>query len=232
MPCSATTLAPSVDGFRQSSKTGKAAITAKIEAKKTGSKVSEELLYCPSRKRTNPLKITNSADTKTEPTVVKSEAPTASAHPDKVKSKEFISTDEDTEDETNIASKDNDRIAPAAESKESLKIQNITETLDGDLTVSDSEDDEEADEKPIPTNRSQPSDEFFESDDELDRKGRFSKLKNEKQEVEIAVPDPSESKPLVADEKAQRVNKAPEKSKVFETLLEETIHSFRVRPFS
>ena len=45
MPSSATTLAPSVDGFRQSSKTGKAALTAKTEVKKTG-KVSEELLYC------------------------------------------------------------------------------------------------------------------------------------------------------------------------------------------
>ena len=162
--------------------------------------------------------------------MVKTEARAASDHPDKVKSKEFISTEQD---KTKLASKDNDPIAPAAESKESLKIQNITEpeTLDGDLTVSDSEDDEEVDEKPIPTNRSQPSDEFFESDDEPDRKGRFTKLKSEKQEVEIAAPDPSESKPLVADEKAHGVNKAPEKPKVFETLLEETIHSFRVRSF-
>jgi len=228
VPCSATTLAPSVDGFRQSSKTGKAALTAKTEVKKTG-KVSEELLYCPSRKRTNPLKITNSAETKTESTVVKTEAPAASDHPDKVnKSKEFISTGQD---KNKLASKDYDPIAPAAESIESFKIQNITEpeTLDGDLTVSDSEDDEEVDEKPIPTNMSQPSDEFFESDEEHDRKGRFSKLKSEKQEVEIAAPDPSESKPLVADEKAHGVNEAPEKPKVFETLLEETIHSFRVR---
>ena len=119
-----------------------------------------------------------------------------------------------------------------AESKDSWKVQNITETLDGDLTVSDSEDDGEADVKPKPTNVSHPSDEFFESDDEPDKNGRFSKLKSERQEVEISVPSHPESKPLIADEKAQGMTKAPVKPKVFETLLEETIHSFKVRSYS
>ena len=167
MPISATTLAPTVDGFRQSSK--KAAVSenkAKTEVKKAG-KVSEELLYCPSRKRTNPSRITNPAEIKTEPPV-KKEPAAANVQADKVNSKEFIRTEEDTENETDvklkIASKEDVNLkAPEVETKEVLKAENIKATLDGDLTVSDSEDDEEADKKPVPTKMSPPSDEFFES---------------------------------------------------------------------
>ena len=233
MPISATTLAPTVDGFRQSSK--KAAVgdnKTKTEVKKAG-KVSEELLYCPSRKRTNPSRITNPAEIKTEPPV-KKEPAAANVQADKVKSKEFISTEEDTEDETDvkhkIASEKEVTIkAPEVETKEALKAENIKATLDGDLTVSDSEDDgEEAkDKKPVSTKMSHPSDEFFESDDEQERKGRFSKLKSERQEDEISVPAPPESKP---DVKAQVPNRAPpEKPRVFDTLLEEAVHGFKVR---
>ena len=235
MPISATTLAPTVDGFRQSSK--KAAISdnkAKSEVKKAG-KVSEELLYCPSRKRTNPSRITNPAETKPDPPV-KIEAAAANIQADKVKSKEFISTEEDTEDDTDvklkIASEENvSPTAPEVEKKEVLKVENIRETLDGDLTVSDSDDDEQADgEKPVSTKMSHPSDEFFESDDEQDRKGRFSKLKSERQEDEITVPAPPEPKPPVTDVKAQVPNRAlPEKPMVFHTLLEEAVHGFKVR---
>ena len=236
MPISATTLAPTVDGFRQSSK--KAVVSdnkTKTEVKKAG-KVSEELLYCPSRKRTNPSRITNPAEIKTEPPV-KTEPAAANVQADKVKSKEFISTEEDTEDETDvkpkIASKKEVNLkAPEVETKEALKVENVRETLDGDLTVSDSEDDgEEAkDEKPVSTKMSHPSDEFFDSDDKQDRKGRFSKLKNERQEDEISVPAPPESKPPVANVKNQVPNRAPpEKTMVFDTLLEEAVHGFKVR---
>ena len=230
MPTSATTLAPSVDGFRQSSKKAAAGdIKIKTEVKKAG-KVAEELLYCPSRKRTNPSRITNSADTKTEPSVVKTEAPDAlaSVKPDKVRSKEFISTEEDTEDEVDVKLKIasvEDVKASEIETKESL----MAETLDGDLTVSDSEDDEDVDEKPAPTKTSYPNDEFFESDDEQDQKGRFSKLKSERQEGELSlsVPAPPESKPLV--DNVETLQRAPEKSKVFDTLLEEAVHGFKVK---
>ena len=235
VPISATTLAPTVDGFRQSSK--KAAISdnkAKSEVKKAG-KVSEELLYCPSRKRTNPSRITNPAETKPDPPV-KIEAAAANIQADKVKSKEFISTEEDTEDDTDvklkIASEENvSPTAPEVEKKEVIKVENIRETLDGDLTVSDSDDDEKADvKKPVSTKMSHPSDEFFESDDEQDRKGRFSKLKSERQEDEITVPAPPEPKPPVTDVKAQVPNRAlPEKPMVFHTLLEEAVHGFKVR---
>ena len=235
MPTSATTLAPSVDGFRQSSKKAAAGdIKLKPEVKKAG-KVAEELLYCPSRKRTNPSRITNSADTKTEASVVKTEAPDANVKPEKVKSKEFISTEEDTEDESDvklkIASAEDDNLkASDVDTKEAL----MAETLDGDLTVSDSEDDEDVNEKPAPAITSHPNDEFFESDEEQDQKGRFSKLKSERQEDEISlsVPAPPESKPLVKDVKTTDLQKAPEKTKVFDTLLEEAIHGFKVRLLS
>ena len=123
-----------------------------------------------------------------------------------------------------------------------MKVENIKETLDGDLTVSDSEDEEEAkpaldEKKPVLARTSQPNDEFFESDDETDR--RFSKLKSERQEDEISLsvkpdldvekPVAKESKSPVADVKAaSEMNKASEKPKVFETLLEEAVHGFKV----
>ena len=56
----ATTLDPSVDGFRQSSvklnPTKAPAASVSKGSKKVG-KMSEELLYCPTRKRTNPSKV-------------------------------------------------------------------------------------------------------------------------------------------------------------------------------
>ena len=223
VPCSATTLAPSVDGFRQSSKTGKGDARVRKDRK-----VSEELTYCPSRKRTNPARMTNSSESKIESVSVKTETVAVVKNPDKVKSKEFISTEEDTEDEIDAKLKAGDENikTSGAETKAAVKVENIHETLDGDLTMSDSE---EEDEKPDPEKMMTPDDEFFESGDDEERKGRFSKLKSERwqQEDEISVPD-SDSKPVAEVRDTSR----PDQPKIFQTLLEETIHSFKVRIFS
>ena len=56
-PAPAATLAPSIDGFRQSSVKNNSKKPPPVNKKPV--KIDEELLYCPTRRRTNPIKVMN-----------------------------------------------------------------------------------------------------------------------------------------------------------------------------
>ena len=178
VPSSATTLAPSVDGFRQSSvklNPTKAPAASATKGSKKAGKMSEELLYCPTRKRTNPSKVTSDETSKPlgndlesrmnvkedispsgDSVIIKKETKSDDVLEDKIDEKPPVKQ----ESESNLG---NNLSVLSQEKKISGK-----ETLIDDLSVSDSDEEE---------NNVVDSNEFQDEDDE--KKERFDKLKSE-----------------------------------------------------
>ena len=242
VPSGAAISAPSVDGFRQSAKAGGAAAKTAAKAEKKPGKVSEDLLFCPTRKRTNPAKASKSPVPKPE-NVAKNSGSL------KITSKEFVSTEEDSDDEdmneeTASAAKESpaeklktEEKADSSQRKTSpveaalfgddgdVEMEVNTETLNDDLSVSDSDGDE-ADEDIRPTKKK----EYIESDDEEDSKERFSKLKSEKEpEVESRPRFDVNSSSTTVMETETCVGQPPGPQQKFGTLLEEVMAGFKQR---
>ena len=243
VPSGAAIRAPSVDGFRQSAIAGGAAAKTAAKAEKKPGKVSEDLLFCPTRKRTNPAKASKSPVPKPE------NANVAKNSKLKITSKEFVSTEEDSDDEDmNKETASAEKESPAEKLKTEEKADSSqrktspveaalfgddgeeemevnTETLNDDLSVSDSDADE-ADEDIRPTKKK----EYIESDDEEDSEERFSKLKSEKEpEVESRPRFDVDSSSATVMETETCVGQPPGPQQKFGTLLEEVMAGFKQR---
>ena len=196
VPASSVSQMPSVNGFRQSGKESK---TSKKPEKKTLT-VSDTDIYCPSRKRTNPVNLSHSVSE--VPSWRKSsESSTPQAREEKFKSKEFVST----ESESSAGEE-----AAASDDKTSGKV------LSDDLEVSDS------DEEPDSSKKVDPPAEAVEEGDE--RKERLSNLEEERGPEKVE----NNEKPKLVE--ASVLQALPERSRrIFKTQIEELVFNYKIR---
>ena len=213
VPTSSVSLMPSVDGFRQSGREQK---PANIKTEKRQMKVSDNDIYCPSRKKTNPAKLSLSVLPHEDP-VQQDKDTSISSRQKAFKSKEFVSTESDSSDTEKVMEKSKlSETLQQAEPKDYDKeeeqetIQRSDRVLDDDLNVSDSGEDSDTGNV---DHREMLKDECHEENEE-----RFSKMRSER------VPAKPESYTVGpgSEEKSQRGPK-------FITKIEELVHNFKVK---
>ena len=237
VPASSVSQMPSVNGFRQSGKEQK---QSNNKPEKKPVKVTATDIYCPSRRKTNPAKLSLSVppseETVTTPVLQGKENPLPSKK-EKCKSKEFVSTESDSSDnekEPVEKSKSPDPDIPHTEPESLVPEPEITSkdedassnlkgdcdddadgVLDNDLEVSDSDD--ESDNEIVSRQKI-----TVEVSDEENNE-RFSKLKSEKVPPEVERCEQSSQ----IQAPSQQEKSSPKTQ--FPTKLEELVYNFKVK---
>ena len=217
VPASSVSQMPSVNGFRQSGKEHK---TSKKPEKKTLN-VSDTDVYCPSRKRTNPVNLSHSVSevpTRRKSPVPDKRNPSESSVPqarkERFKSKELVSTESDSsagEDTDTTSSSTINNVAAAAVNDDKISGQ----VLSDDLEVSDSDDEPDSFKKADPP---------AEKGDEEESRERSSNL-----EVESA-PQKVENNEKTKSFDAPVLQGIPERSRRrFSTQIEELVFNYKIR---
>ena len=236
VPASSVSQMPSVNGFRQSGKEQKQS----NKSEKKPVKVTATDIYCPSRRKTNPAKLSLSVppseETVITPVLQGKENPLPSKK-EKCKSKEFVSTESDSSDnekEPVEKSKSPDPDIPHTEPESLVPEPEITSkdedassnfkgecdddadgVLDNDLEVSDSDD--ESDNEIVSRQKI-----TVEVSDEENNE-RFSKLKSEKVPPEVERCEQSSQ----IQAPSQQEKSSPKTQ--FPTKLEELVYNFKVK---
>ena len=215
VPASSVSQMPSVNGFRQSGKEHKAT-TKQVEKKSVSVRVSDTDIYCPSRKRTNPVNLSYSVPHSEESARRKSPEPSVpQARKERFKSKELVSSESDSSggEEADTASSSTLNKVTAASVNEDKTPGKV---LDDDLEVSDSDEEHDGSKKDHHV-------EYMEESDEEETKERFNKLQKERDPPKVE----NDEKPKL---EAPVLQELPERSrKIFSTQIEELVFNYKIR---
>lgn len=224
VPASSVSQMPSVNGFRQSGKEHKAT-TKPAEKKSVSVRVSDTDIYCPSRKRTNPVNLSYSVPHSEESARRKSpvkdqttppEPSVPQARKERFKSKELLSSESDSSDDekADTASSSTPKQVTAASVKDDKTPGKV---LDDDLEVSDSDEEHDGSKKDHHV-------EYMEEEDEEETKERFNKLQKERDPLKVE----NDEKPKSVE--APLLQEPPERSrKIFSTQIEDLVYNYKIR---